>query len=90
MRIPLMVPELGAGQTSIRLSGWLVDEGDFVLDGERVVELLLPGMTFEVSARSAGRLVELAKAIDCDLSVGDVLGWIDDGAEVPTDESDPH
>ncbi|WP_010584830.1 biotin/lipoyl-containing protein [Schlesneria paludicola] len=81
MRIALVVPDLGTGQEPIRLSGWLVDEGDLVLAGERVVELLLPGITFEVAAEGSGTLVELTKAIDSELVTGDLLGWLDDGVE---------
>ena len=84
MRIPLLVPDLGSGLESIRLSGWLVDEGELVLAGEGVAELLIPGFTFEVAAVGTGRMVEFVKAIDSELAVGDLLGWL----EVDTPDGD--
>ncbi|MFO1019674.1 MAG: biotin/lipoyl-containing protein [Planctomycetales bacterium] len=77
MPTPLLVPELGAGQLPIRVSTWLVDLGDDVLAGDRVVELGLPGMTFDVSSPASGRLVRIEKYSDAAVHTGDCLGWLE-------------
>jgi pyruvate/2-oxoglutarate dehydrogenase complex dihydrolipoamide acyltransferase (E2) component len=52
----VVLPELGA--SPIHLSLWLVRVGARVRAGERLVEVIVPGATFDVSAPVAGRLVE--------------------------------
>ena len=42
---------------SMRVSLWLVPEGADVLEGDRVVELLVGGATIDLEAPVAGRLV---------------------------------
>ena len=44
--------------------------------GEQVVELLLPGMTFDVFAPSAGVLTRIEKPLNATVKTGDILGWI--------------
>lgn len=74
---PIVVPELGAEGAPIRISTWLVDPGQAVLEGDRVVELLLPGMTFDVAAPAAGVLARVEKVEQTLVAPGDVLGWIE-------------
>ena len=87
MRISLSLPDLGVADESVRVSGWLVDRGDLVLEGDRVAEVLIAGVTFDVEATHSGQLIEITKSVDATVSRGDVLGWLntaDDG----TDNSD--
>ncbi len=77
MRVPITVPDLRSGDEIIRISGWLIDEGDLVLAGELFVELLIPGLTIDIIASSTGRLVEIVKPVDSHVQVGDVIGWLD-------------
>ena len=42
---------------SMRVSLWLVPEGADVLEGDRVVELLVGGATIDLESPVAGRLV---------------------------------
>ena len=81
MRIPIIVPDLHSENESIRVSGWLVDEGDLVLAGDLVAEVLIPGITFDIMAESTGRLVEILKPTDNSIQVGDILGWLEDSTE---------
>ena len=37
--VPIVVPDLGLGETPVVLSLWLVPQGSNVLEGDRVVEL---------------------------------------------------
>lgn len=60
MRTPLLMPEIGAGPAArVTLSVWLARPGDLVFEGERVVEVLTEGITFDVASPATGRLVEL-------------------------------
>ena len=75
--IPIHLPELGAGEEPIRVSTWLVDEEENVELGERLVDVLIPGVSFSVSAPSAGRLAKIECPTDCNVHPGDILAWLD-------------
>jgi len=77
MPTPIRMPDVAADAASLRVSCWLVDMGDRVEPGDRVVELLTAGMTFDVSAPVAGRLTRINKPLDAAVGPGEVLGWID-------------
>ena len=81
MRIPITVPDLRTRDETIRVSGWLIDEGDLVLAGDLVVELLIPGLTIDVVADPTGRLVDVIKPDDSPVRIGDVLGWLEQTVE---------
>jgi len=68
---------LGIDQQAVRVSAWLAEVGEHVEPGDRVVELLIRGMTFDLSAPVAGRLVTIEKHLDAAVLPGDVLGWIE-------------
>ena len=87
MAVPIELPELGAENESVRVSSWLVDVGERVEAGERVVEVLLPGMTFDVAAPSAGVLTRIEKPLEAIVNTGDVLGWIEPEAAPAEDEA---
>lgn len=82
--VAIILPGLGAESEVIRISGWLIDVGDLVDEGDRVVEVSLPGITFDVAAPAAGMLVRIEKAYGAAVNAGDVLGWIE--AEGPADD----
>jgi pyruvate/2-oxoglutarate dehydrogenase complex dihydrolipoamide acyltransferase (E2) component len=69
------MPEIGA--VPIRLSAWLADVGDEVFEGDRLVEVLVEGATFDVSAPASGRLVEQRLLVGDPALPGAVLGAID-------------
>ena len=77
MTAPIRLPEIGAGQAPLSVSCWLVDTGDLVDRGDRVVELVPASSTFDVPAPVAGRLSRIDKPLDTDVAVGDILGWIE-------------
>jgi pyruvate/2-oxoglutarate dehydrogenase complex dihydrolipoamide acyltransferase (E2) component len=73
-REPLTVPECGVMGVPVRVSLWLVPEGADVLEGDRVVELLVGGATIDLESPVAGRLV--AQFVDEDevVTPGAVIG----------------
>ena len=81
MRTPVILPDLGAGDEELRVSCWLVDLGDAVDAGDRIVEILLDGMTFDVTAEQSGFVTRIERHLDSVVRSGDVLGWIETGKE---------
>ena len=75
MRTEIILPDLGAGPAT--LSAWFADVGEYVFEGDRLVEVLVEGATFDVPAPATGRLVE-QQALRADrLCTGQVLGLIE-------------
>lgn len=77
MRTPVILPELGAEADELRVSCWLVDLGDMLAAGDRIVEILFDGMTFDVTAERSGTVVRIERSLDSIVHAGDVLGWIE-------------
>ena len=79
MPTPIPLPDLGAGDETVRVSCWLVDPGEVVVAGDRVVEVFIKGITFDVAAPVSGILSGIEKSIDARIVSGDILGWIEPG-----------
>lgn len=75
MQAEIVLPELGAGP--VVLSLWFADPGDLVFTGDRLVEVLVDGATFDVAAPATGRLAEKRAFPDDRLSPGQVLGMVE-------------
>ena len=88
MRVSLSLPDLGVGDEPVRVSGWLVDRGDLVLEGDRVAEMLVSGVTFDVEATRSGEIIEISKSIDSTVSCGEVLCWLNSPEGEPDDSDD--
>ena len=88
MQAEVLVPELGleVGQP-ILVSVWFAGAGDPVYEGDRLVELLVAGATFDVACPADGTLAEVLAFPDDELQPGQVLGLVDltepDKAEGP-------
>ena len=55
-RVAIVLPDVGAAP--VVLSAWFADPGDAVFEGDRLVEVLVGGATFDVSSPATGRLAE--------------------------------
>ena len=53
----LILPDLGMGRVPVAVSVWLVAEGQAVVEGDRVIELVCGGATVDLQAPVTGRLV---------------------------------
>ena len=84
--VPIQLPELGTAGEAVRVCCWLVDRGDDVDAGERIVEVLIDGITFDVAAPASGRVARIDKALNAVVGTGDVLGWIEPYDEDSVDE----
>jgi len=80
MPTAIALPELGVGDEPVRVSCWLVETGDAVTEGERVVEVLVRGMTFDVAAPVSGVVGRIERPSDAVTSTHDVLGWIEEAS----------
>lgn len=61
----------------MRVSCWLVDLGDAIDAGDRIVEILIDGATFDLAAEQSGTLTRIEKPLDSVVRTGDTLGWIE-------------
>jgi 2-oxoglutarate dehydrogenase E2 component (dihydrolipoamide succinyltransferase) len=76
--LPITVPELGLAPTSpLLVSCWLVDIGEAVVEGDRIVELQSNEITIDVASPATGRLSKIEMGRSKKVRVGDTLGWIE-------------
>jgi pyruvate/2-oxoglutarate dehydrogenase complex dihydrolipoamide acyltransferase (E2) component len=75
MQVEIVLPEIGADP--VVLSLWFVDPGDVIYEGDRVVEILSNGATFDVTAPATGRFIEKRALPDDPLVPGQVLGVVE-------------
>lgn len=75
MLAPIILPELGAGP--VRLSAWFADPGDTVFAGDRLVEVLVGGATFDVSSPATGRLARKHALPNDAIDPGQILGTVE-------------
>jgi len=83
MPTPIVIPVLGADELPVMISSWLVDPGESVETGDRLVELLVAGVTFDVAATAAGVLQAVERDVNSQVAPGEIIGWI---AEPPETE----
>jgi 2-oxoglutarate dehydrogenase E2 component (dihydrolipoamide succinyltransferase) len=82
-RVDLRVPTLGESLTEATVGSWLKQEGDILTTGEPVVELETEKVNLQVSADASGVLERIVHPAGDVVHVGDVLGIIQSGANVP-------
>jgi pyruvate/2-oxoglutarate dehydrogenase complex dihydrolipoamide acyltransferase (E2) component len=75
MRTPVLLPDLGAAPVALSL--WFAGVGESVFEGERLVEVLAAGATFDVSAPVSGKLVERLAWPGDVLRPGQILGVLE-------------
>jgi pyruvate/2-oxoglutarate dehydrogenase complex dihydrolipoamide acyltransferase (E2) component len=75
MRKQILLPELGAAPAV--LSVWFAEPGEQVFEGDRLVEVLVGGATFDVSAPATGLLAEKYVFPDEPISAGQALGSVE-------------
>ena len=82
---PLILPDLGLPGVTVVASGWLVEPGSAVVEGDRLLEVLAGSVTVDLPAPATGILSELLVSDDDELHVGQILAIIT--ASAPQDES---
>jgi len=81
MRHELVMPELGLDEGRVTISLWLVEVGDAVTEGDRVVELLSDSVTVDLPAPASGVLTEMLVTEDDPVQTGQVLCVIESQGE---------
>ena len=83
MQSAVVLPDVGIETgTEMVVSLWFAEEGEEVLEGDRLVEILAGPVTFAISAPTTGRLVEVRMAEDDVVHTGDILGLVETEEEV--------
>ena len=95
MPIELKIPAVGESVQEVQIGRWLKKEGDAVEEDQSVVELETDKASLEVPAPRSGVLEKILKKEGETVSVGEVIGYIQDGNGKPGDtkpqaEDRPH
>jgi len=73
---PIVMPDAGTDDEPVRVSAWLVQPGDAITVGDRIVEVLMNGVTFDITTETAGRMARIDVPVGAAVEVGMTLGWI--------------
>src|SRR3974377_324369 len=84
MSAEIHVPALGESIVDAVIATWLKSEGDEVKKGEALVELETDKVNVEVSAEQGGVLRKIIKQTGDVVTVGEVLGMVDESDSVGT------
>jgi pyruvate/2-oxoglutarate dehydrogenase complex dihydrolipoamide acyltransferase (E2) component len=79
-RIAIEMPKLGYDMESGKVGAWTKQVGDRVERGEVIAEIETEKSTVEMEAVASGTLVEVVAEPGAELPVGEVIGYLDDGA----------
>jgi pyruvate dehydrogenase E2 component (dihydrolipoamide acetyltransferase) len=79
-RIAIEMPKLGYDMESGRIGSWVKKVGDTVARGDVLAEIETDKSTVEMESTAAGTLVEIVADAGAELPVGEVIGYLDDGA----------
>src|SRR5215218_4858206 len=77
--VQIQMPEMGESVTEGIVLEWHVAEGDFVNEGDTVVEVSTDKVDAEVPAPTAGVITKLVAAVDDEVPVGAPLAEMEPG-----------
>jgi len=83
--IPVIMPDLQSDSAQHVVSAWFISTDDNVVQGDRLVEILLPGMTVDIPAPVTGRLASIEKRERAAVTTDEILGWIEPDADQTED-----
>jgi 2-oxoglutarate dehydrogenase E2 component (dihydrolipoamide succinyltransferase) len=87
--VDVVVPSESFEGTRARVLRWLKDVGTEIALGDPLLEAETDKVTVEIAAPAAGTLLNQRKAVDDELSVGDVLGQIRATSSAPIKQATP-
>jgi 2-oxoglutarate dehydrogenase E2 component (dihydrolipoamide succinyltransferase) len=87
MSIELKIPEVGESVHEVQIGRWLKREGEAVAQDENVVELETDKASMELPAPAAGVLSRILKREGELVSVGDVIGYLENGEQVASSKA---
>ncbi len=83
--VEIQMPQMGESVTEGTVLEWLKQEGEFVSEGETVVEVSTDKIDAEVPAPASGVITRIVKGPDETIEVGGVLAELDPSAEPSAD-----
>ncbi|GEN85720.1 2-oxoglutarate dehydrogenase complex dihydrolipoyllysine-residue succinyltransferase [Oceanobacillus sp. FSL W8-0428] len=84
----IKIPELAESITEGTIAEWLVKEGDKVEKGDAIVELETDKVNVEVNSEFTGVITEIISTEGEDVSVGDIIGKLDENGEAGASSGD--
>jgi pyruvate/2-oxoglutarate dehydrogenase complex dihydrolipoamide acyltransferase (E2) component len=72
------MPNLGAETDEARVSAWLKNVGDTVIEGEVIAEIETEKANVDLEAPAAGRIIEVLVPAGSDAKVGTVLATFEE------------
>jgi len=79
-RIAVLMAKLGYDMAAGRIAAWSRKVGDSVTRGDVIAEIETDKATVEMEAFVSGKLVEIVHPVGDEVPVGEVIGYIEDGA----------
>jgi len=79
-RIPIEMANLGYDMETGRIAAWSRQVGDLVKRGDVIAEIETDKATVDMEALASGILVEIVHETGADVPVGEIIGYLDDGA----------
>lgn len=79
MRIPVEMQQLAYDMEEATIVEWIKGVGDPVERGDVIAEVETEKATVEMEALDSGRLVEIVAEAGADVSVGDVIAYLEKG-----------
>src|SRR6188768_2394052 len=86
--LQIQMPEMGESVTEGIVLEWHVSEGDFVNEGDTVVEVSTDKVDAEVPAPTSGVITKLIAAVDDEVPVGAPLAEMEPGEGDDSEEGD--
>jgi len=78
MSTPIKMPNLGAETDEARVSSWLKNVGDMVMEGEAIAEIETEKANVDLEAPASGRITEILVPAGTDAKVGTVLATFEE------------
>jgi len=89
MNVEVEVPDLGTDNEQGTVVEWHFDEGEFVEQGEVLLEISTDSGTVEVTAPQAGALLERVVDEDDTVRVGEPVALLDCSEDVDEEDEEP-
>src|SRR5262249_28065075 len=89
MQVELKVPEVGESITEVQIAQWHKQVGDQARKDENLVEIESDKATVELPAPVSGTLTQILKQSGEPARVGEVIGYMAEGAEVKESSVEP-
>jgi pyruvate/2-oxoglutarate dehydrogenase complex dihydrolipoamide acyltransferase (E2) component len=74
--VPLTLADLDLGEVPVRACSWLAEQGARVMQGDRLLEIVVGEVTIDLEAPASGRLTRRCVGPDEVIAIGQVLAVI--------------